>query len=53
MNAEREQYLMDNMKRWRKVAELVHAETCKARHDCHRAVEQLYHDLIRIEEAGR
>jgi hypothetical protein len=49
MNTEREQYLFENMVRWRKVADVEHAKHCKKRHDCGHAVEEEY-DALRMQE---
>ena len=44
--ANRENYLIGNMKRWRRVAEIEHANHCKARHDCSAAIERIYNKLM-------
>ena len=51
MNTDREQYLFDNMVRWRKVADLEHAKHCTKRHDCGHAVEEEYANL-KMQERG-
>ncbi len=43
-------YLMDNMRRWRRVAEQLHAENCKHRKSdsgagCNTFLEGIYNDL--------
>jgi len=43
----REQYLLANMRRWRRVAELEHAKHCTKRHDCSAAVEREYQELLK------
>lgn len=42
---ERETMLLENMRRWRRVAEIEHAKYCTANHDHSRAIEVVYNDL--------
>ena len=48
-HTDRERMLMDNLRRWRKVADIEHARTCTERHDCSRAVERIYGQLLEEE----
>lgn len=54
-HCDRCRYLMDNMGRWRKVAEQLHAETCTHREDhkpsiCSKHLEAIY-NAFRAEDA--
>ena len=44
--ADREAYLLANIRRWRRVAEIEHANHCSARHDCSAAIERIYNKLM-------
>ena len=42
----REQYLLANMNRWRRVAALEHSKYCTKRHDCSTDLERKYQLLL-------
>lgn len=50
MDTERERYLLANMRRWHRVADIEHAKHCKAHHDCRSAVERVYNELCEAEK---
>lgn len=46
-------YLLRNMRRWRNVAEVVHARTCDGKHtprDCSAWIETVYQELRQNEQ---